>query len=113
MWKLFFILISCFGSLAVGYIGQVFLVGRHTVTYDAIKSASDRMKVFSLVCLLPIPIMHSFWKISFTEGSLFVVPVMGILSFLMGGMSAILFIRLFHVAPSRAASYLPAPCLRT
>jgi predicted permease len=104
MTKLLFILSVCFGSLAVGYMGQIFLVGRHLVTYDAIKSVSDRMKIFSLVCLLPIPIMHSFWKITFTEGSLFVIPVMGIMSFLIGGLSAILFIRIFRVAPSQAAS---------
>jgi len=104
MERLLFILTVCFGSIAAGYAIQAYCAGRGIFTYEQIKSVSDRIKIITIVFLLPIPILHAFWKIHFTVGTLFVIPFEGILSFLVGGASAIILIRLFRVVPPRAAS---------
>jgi len=104
MSRLIFILLVCFGSLIAGYLAQVILLKSRLLPYPRIKKASDRVKIVTLLFLLPIPILNSFWKITFTSGTLLIIPFLGLLSFLVGGASAIALIRLFHVEPSRAAS---------
>ena len=74
------------------------------VSSESIWIFSKYLKLFSLVVMIPIPVINAFWKFSLPTGPLLAMPLLGILSWIVGGVSAVAAIKAFRIQPSRAGS---------
>jgi len=106
--RLLFILAVSFGSLAVGYLVQLILLSATAIRFERIVSASGVMKLVALVGLQPIPIINSFWRLTLANRELLALPALGALSLVVGGSSAIVFIKILRIPPQRAGSVFTA-----
>ncbi|MGE4297367.1 MAG: AEC family transporter [Desulfovibrionaceae bacterium] len=107
MLRLFFILGISFGSLFLGYAAQRRFFtdgGPDGPGYRRATRLSTRMKLFSVLCISPWPILNAFWKLSITSMELALVPLLGLYSALVGGAAAYGLIRFLKVEPLRAGS---------
>lgn len=104
MERLLFILAVSFGSLALGYLVQRVTAHLDSVPSDIIARISIKLKLFAIVILQPVAIIYSFWTLTINDTELFILPLLGILTLLTGGISSLVQTKLFHIPPSRAAS---------
>lgn len=102
--NLLFVLSISFGSLMIGYGARVGLLHFGLAPSERIWILSKYLKFFSLVVMIPIPVINAFWKFSLPSGSLLAMPLLGILSWIVGGLSAIVAIKAFRIPPKRAGS---------
>ncbi len=102
--NLLFILGISFGSLFVGFGVQAFLLCFDLAPAEAIWTLSKHLKLFSLVVMIPIPVINAFWKFSLPSGPLLAMPLLGLLSWIVGGVSAAAAIKIFRIPPKRAGS---------
>ena len=73
--KLVFVLSISFGSLLVGYAAKTVLVRFGLATIQRVESLSKYLKLFTLIVLIPIPVINAFWKFALPTGSLIFMPV--------------------------------------
>jgi predicted permease len=102
--NLLFILGISFGSLFVGIGARALLLHFGLMPAEAIWTLSKYLKLFSLVVMIPIPVINTFWKFSLPSGPLLAMPLLGILSWIVGGVSAAAANRVFRIPPKRAGS---------
>ncbi len=102
--SLLFVLSVSFGSLLIGYGARMGLLRLRLVPSKQIWLLSKYLKLFSLVVMIPIPVINAFWKFSLPSGPLLAIPLLGILSWIVGGLSAIVAIKAFRIPPKRAGS---------
>ncbi|HUX50791.1 MAG TPA: hypothetical protein VMW73_08340 [Spirochaetia bacterium] len=104
MAKILFILAISLGSLVVGYLVRRAGLWGKRVDLTWPETLSRRMKIWAIFILNPVPIIDSFWRLSLSTKGIFMLPLLGVLSLLVGGISAIVLSRLFRIPPKRAAS---------
>ena len=104
MQRLLFILSVSIGSIAAGYLIQIVLTFRGTVSRERFLHLSKYLKLTAFFFLHPIAIVATFWKLSLDSVQLLLFPILGVFSVLVSGAAALLFIRAFKFPPRRAAS---------
>lgn len=108
MSKMILVLSLSFGSVGLGYLFQRLILGRGRVNssgYESrISSIAKWIKVITLGGLLPWPILFTFWGVEQISSRYFVIPVLGVLSLIVGGLSAVAMIRISRMEPARAGS---------
>jgi hypothetical protein len=104
MADLIFIVSLSFGSVIVGYLVQRLFGAVKIVTDRQFYVFSKYLKFICIAIIEPIPIVNSFWKITPPSGRLLLYSVIGATAILLGGLSAIVLVRIFHISPKRAGS---------
>ncbi len=104
MTKIIFILGVSIGSVVLGYLVRRAVFSGDRLRERAAATLSRRLKILSIFILNPIPVIDSFWKLPLDNGAIFLLPVLGIVSLVIGGGASIGLSRLFRVPPDRAAS---------
>ena len=95
MQRLLFILSVSIGSIAAGYLIQIALTFRGTVSRERFLHLSKYLKLTAFFFLHPIAIVATFWKLSLDSVQLLLFPILGVFSVLVSGAAALLFIRAF------------------
>jgi len=106
--KLAFLFSVSFGSLFLGYIARRVRVRGAALSEEISGSLSKNLKLLSIFIINPIPIVDTFWKMPLGEHRLFVLPLLGLLSIAIGGLSAVALNHWFRIPPKRAASVFTA-----
>lgn len=104
MGKLLFILAVSLGSLFVGYALRRLGLFGSALAVRRTEVLSKNIKLVSVFVLNPIPILDSFWRLSFDFRGIVFFPLLGLFSLAVGAAGAVLVNRLFRIPPSRAAS---------
>ena len=104
MSRLVFILAISLGGLLVGYIARRLALAYDSDREGALEALAGRIKIVTLVALAPIPIVHSFWRISIDSWRLLVFPLMGLTALSVGGYSTLAITRRSGIPASRRAS---------
>lgn len=100
MGKMILVLSLSFGSVVLGYILQRLNPGREA----GFALAAKWIKLITLALLLPWPILFTFWRVERISSRYLVIPVLGILSLVVGGVSAVIMIRVTKMEPGKAGS---------
>lgn len=104
MSDLIFIVSLSFGSVLFGYLLQLLVKGITVLDDRQFELISKYIKILCVAIIGPIPVVNSFWKVTLPTGWLLLFTVLGVTALLVGGLSAIVFIRIFHIPPKRAGS---------
>ena len=104
MAKILFILAISLGSLFAGYLVRRAGLRGERANRTWPETLSRRMKIWAIFILNPLPIIDSFWRLPLSTRGIFLLPLLGVLSLLVGGTSAVVLSRLFRIPPKRAAS---------
>ncbi|MCG8479428.1 MAG: hypothetical protein MI724_10060 [Spirochaetales bacterium] len=104
MSRLICILAISLGGLLVGYVVRRLILAKDSDRDGALRAIAGRMKILTLVVLVPIPIVHSFWRISIDSWRLLVFPLMGLAALSVGGYSVLVIARRAGVPSRRRAS---------
>lgn len=104
MGKLLFVFSISFGSLFLGYALRKLSIHGKSIRKDTTESVSKNLKLAATFFLNPLPMIDGLWKLPLHTHGLFLLPLLGMFSLAVGGLSAVLFNTLFHIPPKRAAS---------
>ncbi|WP_455383258.1 AEC family transporter [Salinispira pacifica] len=104
MAKILFILGVSVGSVLLGYLVRRVRVAGRSLDEGAAAVWSRRMKIAAIFVLNPVPVIDSFWKLSLQTRGILLLPLLGVLSLLIGGAAAVALSRIFRIPPNRAAS---------
>ncbi len=108
MKKMGLVLVLSFGSVALGYLVQRFVLGRDRNTdsknESTLPTVAKWIKLITLIGLLPWPILFTFWRVTQVSSRFIVIPLLGITSLIVGGVSATLFIRSTRMEAGKAGS---------
>lgn len=108
MSRLVFILSVSIGSVVIGYIVRKARIGSFHIGERATGTISKYIKIISIFVLNLVPVIDSFWKLPLNTGRLFVFPLLGVASLIVGGGAVIVINRVFHIEPKQAASMFTA-----
>jgi len=104
MSKLIIVLSVTLGSVLFGYLLRRISVFTSREGADNAPRISRDIKLVSMFVLNPIPVLDSFWRLPLSSETLYVLPLLGLLSLAVGAAGALVVNRLFHIPPKRAAS---------
>ena len=108
MSKMILVLALSFGSVLLGYILQLLVLGiagRDALPRESILTEIAKwIKLVTLAGLLPWPILFTFWRIEQISSRFLLVPILGIASLVVGGLSAIIMIRMSRMEPKKAGA---------
>ncbi len=104
LFKLVFVLAVSLGSIGSGYLAQRLLASGRGVSMGRIRTVSKYLKITAFFVLNPIAIFNSFWKLTLPSLNIIALPLLGILSIVIGAGSALIVIRLCDIPPHKAAS---------
>lgn len=102
--RLIFILAISLGGLLVGYVARRLILAGGADRDGALQAVASRMKLLTLVVLVPIPVVHSFWRLTIDSWRLLVFPLMGLTALSVGGYSVLIIARRSGVPAGRRAS---------
>jgi predicted permease len=108
MKKMILVLVLSFGSVLIGYLAQNLVLGsagnQKNSRQRSISNTAKWIKLVTLGALLPLPIFFTFWRIESIPANLMIIPFLGIGSLIVGGLSALIFIRITKIVPDKAGS---------
>ena len=104
MARLVLMLLLSLGSIAFSTVVQKVLIHNGLTTRTRLLTLSKTLKIIAFFLLNPVAIMSSFWKIRLASPGLVSFPLLGLLSIITGGASALALVRLLRIPPSRGAS---------
>jgi hypothetical protein len=93
------VLALSFGSVIIGYIVQR-LMDRLSGGPD-LSDIAKWIKLVTLAVLLPWPILFTFWQIETVSSRYILVPILGLTSLFVGGLSALVYIRTTRMEPNK------------
>ncbi len=106
--KMILVLVLSFGSVILGYIVQRLTIngksGGDEARRNSVSNAAKWIKLITLSALLPWPIMFTFWRIEDISSRFLVIPVLGVLSLIVGGAASLMMIRITRMPPEKAGS---------
>jgi len=102
MTKMLIVLALSFGSVIIGYIVQR-IMDRSSGSPD-LSDIAKWIKLVTLAVLLPWPILFTFWQIETVSSRYILVPILGLTSLVVGGLSALVYIRATRMEPNKAGS---------
>lgn len=104
MSRMIFILGISLGSIAVGYLSKRLVAKRSSEPRDGLSSISRRLKLIAFFFLNPLVLISTFWELKILDFRLILLPVMGVLSILLGMLGALAAIRIMNIPPFQAGS---------
>jgi predicted permease len=104
MARLTFILAASIGSIIIGYVVRVLLLGARAADERNLGKASRALKLASFFFLNPLAILSTFWGLAPPQPSVLFFPLLGLLSVILGAAGALVAIRVFAIPAERAAS---------
>jgi len=111
MTKLILILAVSFGGLLAGYLFKLLCEYYGLLNFEKLNLLSGNLKTIALLFMYPIAIINSFWKLSISDVSFLILPIIGLIPLLLGSTSAHFLSRKFKILPSKSASiYISGMC---
>ena len=104
MGRLLFILSINFGSIAVGVAVRLLTNYRLPQNSEILRSISRRLKLTAFFFLNPVALLSTFWELEIADIRILGFPFLGLISILVGMISAIAVIRALKAPPYRAGS---------
>ena len=104
MGRLLFILSISFGSIAVGVAIRTFISLKLPWKNETIRTISRRLKLIAFFFLNPVALLSTFWKLKVPDARILIFPFLGLVSILVGMISAMVAIRVLRAPPYRAGS---------
>jgi predicted permease len=104
MGRMIFILSISFGSIAGGYVAQRLAKVRIADFEKKASSISRKLKLSAFFFLNPVALLSTFWGMDIPDLRVLGLPILGLVSVLIGMAAALATIRILRIPPQQAGS---------
>jgi predicted permease len=105
MQKLLFSLSVIFLGLIIGYIFQRLVISGKIKADESLSKERKFLQVVALLCLNPLATVGAIWMLSFDSVQIVLMPVIGIIAILTGGISALVIGKFLKLKPKQAGAF--------